>query len=139
MIISYQCETDKVDYRVSKMDPQLHLLGVVLPCPTCRTPMTITEAKIDFAVKDVWSIKRISALELFQASNGLGFKSEQDAASLGKISQCVGAKIKSISMEEVGPRVIVNSITVEDNTGLHVLHFGTSTKGAVIYKVVQEK
>jgi hypothetical protein len=138
MIICYSCEKDKTIYLVSKMDPQLNLLGLVLPCPICREPIQIADHDGESPLKNGWSLKRISALELFQASNGLGFKSEQDAASIGRISQCVGAKIKSISMEEVGPRVIVNTITVEDATGLRILHFGTSTKGATIFKVVQE-
>lgn len=132
--INYPCEKDRIVYRVPSVDPDIRILSVVLSCPRCQEALTPSKTwqKGDEEVV-------LSAQDLFKASNGLPI-SGLEAASAARIgfifSTCmvVDSQFEAITEE----RVLLESLTVQTPTGVkYKLHFGSSTKGATIYKITR--
>lgn len=135
-MISYACEADRMVFQVPKLDPQVRLLTVVLNCPTCHRPLTITSK---------WGIHYekvlLTAEQLFKASNGLALPGAESASEARVSMLLIEAKFVSARLEAVAEdRVIIESLTIETANvpKKYTFHFGTSTKGATIYKITEQ-
>lgn len=85
---------------------------------------------------EIRNFRWVTALELYQASAGLGFVSERDCSpdTLRKLLH--GHRIVATEIQDTGDpqKSIVMSMTLE--TG-KIFHLSSSTKGAIVYKVTE--
>lgn|SRR5690349_21535277 len=138
MMLSYRCDVDKVEFRVSKLDPQIHILSVTIDCPICRKSLTVSSnSNADDGIPVGVALRILTATELFQASNGLGLPSYEHA-SFDRVRWCLlESRIIDIDISPITPhRVLINSLTIEGPKKC-VLYFGSSTKGATIYRITE--
>lgn len=134
MWLYYVCDKDKIVFAVNRIDKQVALLGVVLSCPICRENISIDTTLL--ANPPGYKIKAISALELFQASSGVGFSDEQ-TITIERVKALISdGTLVALKMAEDGERVVVDFFTIDSPVaGKHTFHLGTSTKGVIIYKI----
>ena len=132
-MIAYPCTKDRVVFKVPTLDPQVRILNEVIPCPLCGDQLTVSHD-----LSDNLTTRVMTATELFQASSGLGLPDFQQA-SLERVRHCLeGSTVVSIQAQEITPtRVLVESITVNGSTNDYVIHFGSSTRGATIFKITE--
>lgn len=135
MKLQYYCKTDRTVFSTLVLDLNVRLMGVIIDCPVCRRPIELTSEIEDPDAKMV----SMSVEDLFKASNGMGMPG-LDVASLARVKFLLSeaTKISDVELVEVTPeRVLIEKLTVKTSNPerTYTLHFGSSTKGATIYKV----
>lgn len=130
--LAYPCKEDQTVFLISRVDPQIGILPAQANCPTCGSRMLVCEDYPEGLVSKI-----ISALEFFQAVNGLGLPNEQDASESKVMYSILGGTIKLAELEEAtSNRTIIQSMDVTGTDGItRRLHLAASTKGATIYKI----
>lgn len=132
MILYVHCSKCANSFAVSSLDPDLRLLAKPLPCTDSECKGTLKKVKNPSEEQC-----KISALKLFQAAGGGGMPSERSACTDKQLKTVlVGKVIKAVVLENYNSRVLVKSITLE---GGKQIHFASSTKGAVVFKVTEKK
>lgn len=135
MMLSYVCEKDLLVFRVSKLDPEIHILSVLINCPVCQTPIGVSA---DTETLACMKVRVLTATELYRASNGLGLPDFQHASFDRVLSCLIGNKVTDVSMEAATPtRIVLHSLVMSGENHNSILHFGTSTRGATIYKITE--
>lgn len=115
------------------MDTQLNLLSLTMSCPVCLAAMKVDPDDHTSST----TITVLSAQELFQASNGMGLPDEQDA-SVDRIHYCMkDAKIEEMVVDATSKsnKTMVDKIIVIGSNGRFIIHFGSSPKGATIFRI----
>lgn len=131
--LAYPCKEDWIVFLISRVDSQIGILPAQASCPKCGSPMLVCEDYPEGLIPKI-----ISAVEFFQAVNGLGLPNDQDASKSKVIFSILNGTIKWAELEEAtSNRTIIQSIDVKvDSDGItRRLHFASSTKGATIYKI----
>lgn len=133
----YKCSKCKHSFFIKIDDPnKKRLLKNSMRCPNyVRCKGRITHRSWSNAT-EIRKFRWTTALELYQASAGLGFSTERDCSpdTLKKLLH--GHMIMATDIHDTGDpkKSIIMSLTLE--TG-KVLHLASSTKGAVVYKVTE--
>ena len=133
----YTCRKCRTVFSVSALDSNAHLLKKSMRCPRAKPcdgrifHSATTNIPPDFAVVSV------DALELYQATMGMGLPKERKCTPAVLEKVLVGAKIKSVHVEAVPAtsRSLIFSITLDNGK---VVHLAASTKGAAVYRITEE-
>jgi len=130
----YVCRKCKAAFTVPVLDPQAHLMKKSMRCPhsdICGGKIHLTTKT---NIKLAFPSTPMGALELYQASLGVGVPKERRCSPTDIKKALVGAKIVDIKTDPAGDpkRTIIYSLTLDSGK---VIHFAHSTKGATIFKV----
>ena len=139
MFVFYQCGKCSTFYRVSKADPDLKLLSLVMPCPEtrCDGSVTVGELSPDKALNG----RNLSAKDLYTATMGHGFPEERVANLANVLAVMLDGKITGMHLEEAdpdAPKSVIASLVVEKDGISHRVFIGSGGKGATIYKIAEE-
>lgn len=132
----YRCPKCQCSFFIKTGDPNKHLLKKSMRCPNhvrCKGRIVHRTWTADSEVRNFrWT----NALELYQASAGLGFESERDCSPSSLRSLMLGHRIMAAEVEDTGDpkKSILVSVTLE--TG-KIVHLSSSVKGAIVYKVTE--
>lgn len=132
----YRCLKCERSFFVRSDDEYRHLLKKSMRCPNfVRCKGKITRRSWNSA-DEIRNYQWTTALELFQASAGLGLKSERDCAPETLKRLMIGSKIMATEIQDAGDpqKSILMSITLDNGK---VFHMASSTMGAVVYKVTE--
>lgn len=138
MSLAYQCSECGSSYQVSRMDEELHLLLVVMPCPEscCSGNVRVVDEP------DGKLPKKTTAKILFEACMGKGFPADRKCSPEALRDLLVGGFITSLDLYEINAdqdRSIIKSMSVGIRDGKScTIHFAMSNLGATIYKVIQD-
>lgn len=131
----YRCSKCPVVFLVLESDGSIHLLKETMNCPSfkCKGKISvkaITNIKIPGA-------KPITALDLYQASMGIGTSEERKCSSKDVQKLLVGATVAKVSFgKSLDPsRSVINSITLENGK---TIHLATSTQGPMVFKITED-
>lgn len=131
----YRCPKCGCSFFVKTDDPNRSLLSKRnMRCPNqVRCKGRIVQRSWT-NTSEVRNFRWTTALELYQASAGLGFASERDCSPDTLRSLLHGHTIVGTDLQEAGDpkKSIVLSVTLE--TG-KVIHLAASVRGAIVYKV----
>lgn len=133
----YRCSKCKHSFFVKAQDPdRRRLLKNSMRCPNYVRCKGRISHKSWTNATEIRNFRWTTALELYQASAGLGFISERDCSpdTLRKLLH--GHTIVATEFQDTGDpqKSIILSLTLE--TG-KVFHMSSSTKGAIVYKVTE--
>jgi hypothetical protein len=130
-MLVYRCATCSASFGVSNTDAHLHLLGVVMRCPTeeCAGRLQLEGGE---------AAQVVTAQQLFAAARGFGTPEEKECSTEKLQNALVGRRIVGIEVVETGRknRPVVKSIVLDDGVRAH---FGSSSAGALIYKLTEGK
>jgi hypothetical protein len=136
----YFCSKCKNSFLVKGDDAEVHLLNKQMRCPnfhTCdgKIRQRVIHKNLPSGVVD--KARWIKALHLYQASLGIGFPEERKCSPKHLTQLLVGSRIKTVNLDNAPDpkKSIILSISLDNGK---VVHIGTSTKGAIIYKVTEE-
>lgn len=132
----YRCSKCEKSYFVKSSDPEKHLLKKSMRCPNyvrCKGKITTRSWKNAGEIRNYYWV---TALELYQATAGLGLLSERKCSPLALKKILLGRKIVGLDITEAGDpdKSILTSITIDNGK---VIHVASSTKGAIVYKVTE--
>lgn len=130
----YKCPKCKRSFFVKEQDPQLHLLKKSMRCPNYIRCKGHIANKSWTKAGEIRNWKWASAIELYQASAGLGFESERDCSPDTIKEFITGARIVASEVIETGDpkKSVLLSLTLDNGK---TIHLASSTTGAVIYKI----
>lgn len=136
MFIKYECDVCGMSYDVSRMDKDLHLLSIRMPCPgfECTGGVQVVNDTAE-------PPKRLTAKILYEACMGRGFPEERRCSpevleNLLVNSYITSVKLKGVDVDE--DRSIIESMTVDHEDLKITIHFAMSNHGATVYKVIKE-
>jgi hypothetical protein len=139
--IWYRCSKCEHSFLLSTEDPYIHLLkSKNMNCPdwqTCKGKLK--ERSLDSKNLPSGYIpraRRISGLDLYQASLGIGLPGERKCSPSALKKLLLGAVIKDIHLEKAGDpnKALLVSISLDNGKTIHV---GVSTKGPIVYKMTE--
>lgn len=130
----YSCKKCDRIWCVAGDDPGRHLLKKVMPCPNRSSCGSNVREVTKADSKRSWS--SVTAIQLYQASMGTGLPEERQCGLPEVKKALIGAKITAAVLEKSPDpsRSLISSLRLD--TG-KTIHFATSTKGAVIYKITE--
>ena len=135
----YRCSKCKQSYFVDMSDGDRHLLNNQMRCPnfgtSCRSQMKL-QKKWPENGRVADKCRKISALELYRASAGIGLPEERQCSPAEVAKLMIGARIRAVQLDKAPDPQNSLLLTMTLDTG-KVLYFTTSTKGALIYKVTE--
>jgi hypothetical protein len=135
MMLYFHCPDCKLHIVVNPMDKEVHLLKRYMRCPNADT----CKGKLRKMLKQSppEAARKLTALELFQATEGFGFPGEKNCTPQDLRKVMVRATVVAVELEQVGGhnRSIITSLKL--STG-HTLHFAGSALGSTIYKVTKD-
>lgn len=132
----YKCLKCQCSFFVKTEDPDKRLLKRFMRCPNyiqCQGRINRKTWKPDVEIRNFrWT----TALELYQASCGLGFSSERDCSpdTIRKLMYSSRVVATEVQEHDDPKKAILVSLTLDNGK---VLHLSSSTKGALIYKVTE--
>ena len=132
----YRCSKCERSFFVRSKDEHQHLLKKSMRCPNfVRCKGRISRRSWNTA-DEIRNYQWVTALELFQASAGLGLKAERNCSPETLKRLMVGSKILSTEVQDTGDpqKSLLMSITLDNGK---VIHTASSTKGAIVYKVTE--
>jgi hypothetical protein len=137
MLIKYECDVCGLSYDVSRMDKELHLLSIRMPCPgfECNGGVQVVNETAE-------PPKKLTARVLYEACMGRGFPEERYCSPEALEKLLVNSHITSVQLKEVAvdeDRSIIESMTVDTGDYKITLHFAMSNHGATIYKAIKEE
>lgn len=133
----YRCVKCKCSFFVDTADKNIHLLKPTMRCPNFRSCAGTIRYKAKWPQSGkIEKGRRISAIELYQASAGVGLPEEQRCSPNDMTKLMVGTRIKAVHLEKTSDpkKSVLMSMTLENGK---VVHVTTSTRGALIYKVTE--
>jgi hypothetical protein len=136
MFIRYECDTCGLAYEVSRTDRDLHLLSIIMPCPSFECGGGILVVN-----ETATTPKRLTSKILYEACMGRGFPEERRCSPEVLEKLLVGSGITSVKLKAVGAdedRSIIESMTIRHEDLKFTLHFAMSNHGATVYKVIKE-
>lgn len=134
--IWYKCSKCNRSLFIKANDPNNRLLKSTMRCPNyVRCDGRILNKSWANAL-EIRNFRWTTALELYQASAGIGFVSERDCSPDTLRRLLHGHTIMATEIQDTGDpqKSIMMSLTLD--TG-KVLHLAASTKGAIVYKVTE--
>lgn len=135
--IYLKCSKCLCAFVLNGVDKNLGLIAILgkPPCTTQRCKGKLENVGALDIIKSS-SFRRISAFDLHAAIGGGGLPEEKLWASPDNLQEeLVGKKVKSMQFDTSLRRPFIQSITFE---GGQTVHFATSTRGAVIFKMTRE-
>jgi DNA-directed RNA polymerase subunit RPC12/RpoP len=134
----YRCSKCERSFFVKSEDSHRHLLKKSMRCPNYVRCKGRVFHKSWSNAGEIKNWRWISALELYQASAGLGLASERNCSPDALHQLLHGSRIATSEILETGDpqKSILLSLTLENKK---TIHLASSTKGAIIYKVTTEK
>ncbi|ERR1043165_3669530 len=133
----YRCSKCEKSYFVKKSkEDNMHLLKKSMRCPNyvrCKGKITQRSWKNSGEVRNYhW----VTAIELYQASAGLGLLSERNCSPSMLKKILLGHRTVSVDVSASGDpnKSIVTSLTLDNGK---VIHLASSTKGAIVYKITE--
>src|SRR6185436_8776833 len=133
----HRCSKCERSFFVKNKDPNLHLLKKSMRCPNyIRCNGHIIRKSWNNA-GEIRNWKWVSAIELYQASAGIGLESERNCSPDTIRELLLGRRIVSTEILEAGDpkKSILLSITLDNGKAIHL---ASSTKGAIVYKTTME-
>jgi hypothetical protein len=133
--IWYRCPKCKNSFLVRNDDQDAHLLKKTMRCPnfiTCQGRINLrTFTKETFQLDNA---RWITAVELFQATAGIGLPEERKCSVSDVRKLLTGSRISFVHLENAPDpkKSILMSMTLDNGKTVHV---SSSTKGAIVYKV----
>lgn len=141
----FLCGKCKHSFFVRRGDPELYLIdkkqgdtkAKTLRCPnyvTCQGTLRLkTLTKDKFLIHNA---RWVTALQLFQASAGIGLPEERECSVSDVRKAMTGARIAAVHLLPAPDpkKSLLLSLTLDSGK---VFHVSTSTQGAIIYKVTQ--
>lgn len=136
-MIYYGCGSCDAMFGVEENDKDLHLLSLRMECPSCL------EDKIQIIRHPTrqFIAQVMSAKLLWQACKGLGLPDARSCSPDSVELLLRSATILAIEVEESPDpdRSLLSTITIDPLEGTpKKVYFGTSTRGATIYKVTED-
>lgn len=132
------CSKCKHSYFVHMDDPNRHLIKKTMRCPNYRTCAGTIRHKTKWPESGVIKgrTRHISAIELYQASAGIGLPEERKCSPKAMKKMLTGARIMNVMLETAPDpnKSVLVSLALDNGK---VIFVTTSTKGALIYKVTE--
>lgn len=131
----WRCAKCQGSFLVNNDDEHCHLLKKTMRCPnyvTCKGSIV----KKTFTAKTslIPHTQHLTAIELFQATCGLGLPGERNCSPEETKKSLEGARIVKAHLEKAGDpkKAILVSLTLDSGK---ILHLSSSTMGAIVFKV----
>ena len=136
LISHYACKKCGSVFGVPLTDPQAHLLKRSMRCPNSAQCGGKIWLVMSSNITTNFAVTKMSALQLYQASLGIGLPKEKKCSPTELKKLMVGAKVTAIQTEKTSDphRSIIHSLTLDNGKQIH---FASSTLGATIYKVTE--
>lgn len=136
----WYCTKCKKSFTVPHDDKNKHLLKKGMRCPNfieCKgkiSPKAWDTLKTD----RLENYRQVTAIELFQASAGVGLPSERKCSPDDIRKLILGARIVDAQLSKATDpsKSLLLSLTVE---GGKTIHLATSTSGPIVYKVTEKR
>jgi len=137
MFIKYECDVCGLSYEVSRLDKELHLLSIRMPCPGFEC-----DGGVQVVNETSEPPKKLTSRVLYEACMGRGFPEERRCSpevleNLLVNSYITSVKLRSVEVDE--DRSIIESMTVDNGELRLTIHFAMSNHGATVYKVIKEE
>jgi hypothetical protein len=136
----WYCTKCKCSFVVPVEDKNNHLLKKGMRCPNaieCKGKISPKDwGKVAFGRLE--NFQRVSAVELFQASAGVGLPKERNCRPDDIRKLLMGARIVNVHLSPATDpkKSLLFSLTVESGKTIHV---ATSTSGPIVYKVTENE
>ena len=137
MLRIYTCKKCRSVYVVSEKDQHIELLKKIMRCPNAQRCAGKIRVYANSNIPVSGSLK-VTAVHLYQASMGAGLPDERRCSPKEVRQMLLGATVTGAELEAAPDphRSLLLSMTL--STG-KTLHIASSTKGATIYKVTEER
>ncbi len=133
----YRCTRCKASFLVQDSDSDKHLLKKVMRCPNYSTCKWQIRQK-HFTTNDstIHNARWISAVELFQASAGVGLPEERKCSVADVKKLLVGSRVVSVNLSEAPDpkKSVLYSMTLDNGKTVHLT---TSVRGPMVFKVTE--
>lgn len=139
MILTTSCDRCSCTFRIFMTPEESHLLDQLEKDGLAECPRLCGGSIQVKTSSDISSLKEpltLSLRELYQAVNGYGLPDEIQTDPVVVESLLKSSKVVSVSTELSGKRVILNSLTLDNGSTLHLV---SSSRGACVLKITKGK